>query len=72
LQRRRLAARPRRGDEQIATILQSTDRRGYIGKPTGVGYFNGRGMLTGPDGSASLERSASSSETPNSAWNSGR
>ena len=27
-----------------------------IGKAPGVGYLEGMGMLTGPDGSASLER----------------
>ena len=48
---------------KVATILQSTDRRGYTGKPTMVGYFNGRGMLTEPV-TAAIRASL---ETPNSA-----
>ena len=37
-----------------------------------MGYFEGRGMLTGPDGSATHGPSGSSLGTWNSAWNFGR
>ena len=43
----------------------------HIGKPQGVGYLEGKGMLTGPDGSASLERSGPSSGTQSLVWNCG-
>ena len=51
----------------MATILQSIDQRGYIEKPTGVAYFNNRGMLTEPE-TATIRTYF---ETPNPAWNFG-
>ena len=44
----------------------------HIRKPQGAGYLEGKGMLTGPDGSASLERSGPSSGTQNLVWNFGQ